>query len=120
MPKEALSFVLQSWEILVGALKRNAAALVHLQEGADELAEVRRQTLRLKTEHQKLQAQVLTASRRLQESIQHGKGLESRLRNALKGVYGGGAEQLIQFGIQPRRESRRKKREEGEGEKREL
>jgi hypothetical protein len=109
VPKDALSDVLQSWDLLAGNLKKNADALPQLQELASDLKEVRQETLRLKSEHQKLQAETLIASRRLQEAVQQGKVVERRLRNHLKGIYGDRAETLIKFGIQPRRDPRKKK-----------
>lgn len=116
MPKDALSDVLQSWDLLAVNLKKYAETHPQLQELASELQEVRQETLRLKSDHRKLQAETLIASRRLQEEIQKGKTVERRLRNHLKGIYGDRAETLIKFGIQPRRDPRRKKdAAEGEG-----
>lgn len=115
MPKDALSDVLQSWDLLAGNLKKHTEAPPLLLDLGSELQEIREETLRLTAEHKKLQAQTQITSRRIQESIQKGKSLERRLRSHLKGVYGHKAETLIQFGIQPRRDPRRKK-EDAEGE----
>lgn len=116
MPKDALSYVLRSWDLLAGNLKKNAEDLPQLQDLGSELQASREETARLISEHKKLQAEALIASRRLQESVQRGKSLERRLRSHLKGVYGDRAEALIKFGIQPRRDPRRKKKEAAEGE----
>jgi hypothetical protein len=115
VPKEALSDVLRSWDLLAGNLKEHAEATPLLLELATELHEMRGETLRLAAEHKKLQAETQITSRLVQESVQKGKSLERRLRSHLKGVYGDKAETLIKFGIQPRRDPRRKKAAEGEG-----
>jgi hypothetical protein len=114
VPKEALSDVLQGWDLLSGNLKKNTQELPQLQELGSELFDIREETLRLSAEHKKLQAETQIASRKLQETVQKGKSLERRLRSHLKGVYGDRAEALIKFGIQPRRDPRRKKGTEGE------
>lgn len=116
MPKEALSDVLQGWDLLAGNLKKHAEVPPLLQELASELQKMREETLRLTAEHKKLQAETQITSRLVQESIQKGKSMERRLRSHLKGIYGDKAEALIKYGIQPRRDPRRKKEgAEGEG-----
>jgi hypothetical protein len=116
VPKEALSDVLQGWDLLAGNLKKHTEVPPLLQELASELQEMRGETLRLTAEHKKLQAETQITSRLVQESIQKGKSLERRLRSHLKGLYGDKAETLIKFGIQPRRDPRKKKETvEGEG-----
>lgn len=115
MPKEALSDVLGSWDLLAENLKKHDEAPPLLLDLATELHDAREETLRLVAEYKKLQAETQIASRQLQESVQKGKSIERRLRSHLKGVYGDRAETLIKFGIQPRRDPRRRK-ETAEGE----
>ena len=115
MPKEALSDVLRSWDLLAGNLEQHDEAPPLLLELGRELQEMRQETLRLASEHKRLQSETQIASRQLQETVQKGKSVERRLRSHLKGVYGDKAETLIKFGIQPRRDPRKKK-ETSEGE----
>ena len=117
MPKDSFGAVLNSWHRLTNAVEKDESSLPNVVELSRELAALREQTIRAKTRHLELVAETLKASRRLRESIAHGKSLESRLRNLIKGLHGSDSTQLHRYGIQPRREPRKRKgKEEGNGE----
>lgn len=113
MPKDAFGAVIQSWNLLAAAVEKEEGYPSHVVELSRELAALREETIRAKARHLDLVAETLKASRHFQESVAYGKVLESRLRNLLKGIHGSDSTHLIRYGIQPRREPRKRK-EKGE------
>jgi hypothetical protein len=116
VPKDSLGAVLRSWNLLTDAVEKNDSPLPQAAELSRELAELRAELLRAKARHLDLLAQTLQASRHLRETTAKGKSVESRLRSLLKGIYGSDSAQLQRYGIQPRREPRKRKEKEEEGE----
>lgn len=117
MPKDSFAAIINNWERLAEAVKKDEGSPPHVAELGSELAMLREQTILAKTQHMSRVAEALTASRHLQESIEYGRSLESRLRNLVKGLHGSDSAQLYRYGIQPRREPRKPKgKEEEKGE----
>lgn len=111
MPRKAFSENNMNWEQLNTRLKERADELPHLQAQRAELEAALERTKALKAEHMGLTAETLRVARELREAVAHASKLESRLRSLLKGTMGDTNEQLYEFGIQPRRPRRRKRRE---------
>src|SRR5262245_1795287 len=95
-----------SWSVLTKALEEDL-----LDPGVDacrrELESALAEVMDRQRQQDLLRGQMATNHTLLQEAIERGKGAEERLRAFLKGIHGGKSNQLIRFGLRPRRARRR-------------
>ncbi len=114
MPRDAYSTTFDSWDLLNSRLLEDGD-IPHLSGQRAELEALLREAREMRAEYLALTSRAREASRKLQELMDRGRNLESRVRASLRGVHGGDNTELLKYGIQPRRQ-RRKKAEGPEGE----
>jgi hypothetical protein len=106
MPKNSYADLTLSWSILTKALENDV-----LEPGVDacrrELESALGEVMERQHRQDVLRGQMVANTRQLHEAIDRGKDAEERLRAFLKGTYGGKSNQLIRFGLRPRRARRR-------------
>ena len=112
MPKSSYADITMSWSILTKSLEEDV-----LDPGVDacrrELEAALAEVLDRQRQQDFLRGQMAANHTHLQETIERGKEAEERLRAFLKGTYGGKSNQLIRFGLRPRRGRRRTAGENG-------
>jgi hypothetical protein len=112
VPKSSYADITMSWSILTKSLEEDV-----LDPGVDacrrELEAALAEVLDRQRQQDFLRGQMAANHTHLQETIERGKEAEERLRAFLKGTYGGKSNQLIRFGLRPRRGRRRTAGENG-------
>jgi hypothetical protein len=99
----AQSNVLQEQPPLAAEPDKAATDLDHLENQRAEL-EIHLDRLKeANTRQAALKARLQQATRDVEEHLDVGRDLSTRLRDAIRGVYGRRGEKLAEFGLQPRR-----------------
>lgn len=111
MPRDAYSTTFDSWDLLNRRLEEDGDIPLLSGQRA-ELEALLREAREMRNEYLALTSRAREASRKLQELMDRGRNLESRLRSGLRGFHGHDNSELLKYGIQPRRR-RRRKTEEG-------
>jgi hypothetical protein len=106
MPGPALSDQITEWTTIERTVETNASALAFLQEDRADLQTERElvEQARLRNKFHRAQAQL--ATRELELHRTKARDIATRMRNSLRGRYGISGEQLVEFGMQPRRFNR--------------
>lgn len=108
MSKESLAKTLRQWERLIAASESNSAELDYLVEEREKLREMVERVKQLKSEQTALTAAKQKVTRDLDAAKEGGREIAVRMRYGIKSRYGYKAEQLVQFGLKPRRTPKRK------------
>jgi hypothetical protein len=107
MPRTAYAVLSHGWRRLHGSLSRwlgeNPGSAPHLGDLAADLERLIEATHRRKLRLKMLEGEVRYEARLLREDLARGKAIESRLRSALKAIFGPTSPLLIPFGIEPLR-----------------
>lgn len=119
MSKESVAKTILQWERLIAASESNSAELDYLATEREELHKMLERLKELKQEQDALTAKKQQVTRDLDAAKEGGREIAVRMRYGIKTRYGYKSEKLIQFGLKPRRVSRKKPRkgekpEEGE------
>lgn len=119
MSKESVAKTILQWERLIAASESNAEELDYLAADREKLRKMLDRVKKLQQKQNALTAQKQQVTRDLDAAKEGGREIAVRMRYGIKTRYGYKDEKLIQFGLKPRRVSRKKPRkgekpEEGE------
>lgn len=110
MPRDSFAMHTYAWQKLVdGFSEADTEAFPHLMTMHAELKAAIEEAFALKGQLEVLNGEVRLMAHRLRDHLEEGKRLEARLRSHLKGTFGGSSNDLIRFGMEPRRARRRRK-----------
>src|SRR5262245_28641187 len=109
MPKQSFAQETVGWNQLAKAVDLHAGELPHLLAQAAELADLVARLYKLSIRQKRLTNQLRLVSSELQEGLEDGRQLASRLRSGVKQVYGFSAPVLGEFGTRPRRRKARRR-----------
>jgi hypothetical protein len=115
MPRHSYAQLFDGWGFLTRSVDALETKEPFVEERRQELATALADSMRLRSQYNKLLGKLQATSEQLQASIAQGKAAESRLRMLLRGTYGSSSPQLIRHGIPPRRAPRRRKGEVAPG-----
>jgi uncharacterized protein (UPF0335 family) len=117
MSKESLATTIRQWERLIAASESNAAELDYLVEEREKLRAMVERVKQLKSEQTALTAAKQQVTRDLDAAKEGGREIAVRMRYGIKSRYGYKAEELVQFGLKPRRTPKKKPRKGGTSKK---
>lgn len=101
MIKRSMDKTQNDWEHLLAGIGSNKEDLPEIEAFC---ASLRIRLADLKAERARrsaMQAEVLRSTRTIQESLERGRDLASRISSYLRAKYGPGSRKLIEFGLQP-------------------
>ena len=110
MSKESVAKTILHWERLIAASESNAAELDYLAADREKLRALVERIKQLKSEQMALTAAKQQVTRDLDATKEGGREIAVRMRYGIKSRYGYKGEQLVQFGLKPRRAYRKKPR----------
>jgi hypothetical protein len=114
MPKQSFAQETDAWRQLASAVDRHAKEMPHLELQAAELADLVDRLSKLRGRQRRLRTQLLLVTGEMQNGLDDGRSLASRLRAGVKQVYGFHAGELNEFGTKPRRRTRRPRNQESD------
>jgi len=91
------------WEVMSANVKPYLAEMPFLQEITGELDAVIVEAQVLNAEQERARARLQEAIRRRQQVEERGESLRRRMASYLQGVFGYTSEELVKFGVQPRK-----------------
>jgi hypothetical protein len=101
-----------SWDLMNSRLRPKIQEMPELEPEQKALETVLVEARGLQAEQELLRARLREMVRQRQEAERRGQELRARLASSLRGKFGFSSEELIGYGIQPRRKPRRKKNAE--------
>jgi hypothetical protein len=102
----------RSWEVLNESLESHLPDMPHVQALHDELASLIGTARGLDVEQEEARSRLFDLIHRRQEVERLGEIVRLRVEAHLRGTFGHSSDQLIQFGIRPRRRIRRTRQPE--------
>jgi hypothetical protein len=110
MPKTSFADIVTEWEQLLTKVTANAADLSFLEDNHATLSTVLQAAKDANARQSTFKAQFQQATRDLEQSLQQGGDLATRLRNGIRTRYGLKAEKLADFNLKPRRSGQKAKK----------
>ena len=108
MPGQSFQKIVSFCELLNATLKPQLTEMPHLQDESTELDALVTQAKSLDNEQQVLRGRLREITRLRREAELHGQDLRSRIAAQLRGKMGFANENLLGFGISPRKRTRKK------------
>lgn len=110
MSKESVAKTIAQWERLIAASESNADELGYLAADREKLRKMLDRVKKLDQKQATLSAQKQQVTRDLDAAKDGGREIAVRMRYGIKTRYGYQDDKLIQFGLKPRKPSKRKPR----------
>ena len=110
MPLTSFADVVTDWEQLLTKVTANATDLSFLEDTRVSLATVLQGAKDASARQSTFKAQFQQATRDLEDNLDKGRDLATRLRNGIRTRYGLKAEKLADFNLRPRRQGQTKKK----------
>jgi hypothetical protein len=111
MPNTSFADVMAEWDKLIATTDINKTDLPYLAEIRSQLITVRDGAKEANLRQSAFKAQFQQSTRDLEEFLEKGRDLSTRLRNGVRTQYGLKGEKLTEFGLQPRRKPQKAKAE---------
>ena len=108
MPGQSFQKIVSFCELLNATLKPQLTEMPHLQDESAELDALVAQAKSLSNEQEVLRGRLREITRLRREAELHGQDLRSRIAAQLRGKMGFANENLLGFGIPPRKRTRKK------------
>jgi hypothetical protein len=108
MPGQSFQKIVSFCELLNATLKPQLTEMPHLQDESTELDALVAQAKSLDNEQQVLRGRLREITRLRREAELHGQDLRSRIAAQIRGKIGFANENLLGFGIPPRKRTRKK------------
>jgi hypothetical protein len=108
MPGQSFQKIVSYCELLNSTLKPQLTDMPHLQDESTELDALIAQAKSLDNEQQVLRGRLREITRLRREAELHGQDLRSRIAAQIRGKIGFANENLLGFGIPPRKRTRKK------------
>jgi hypothetical protein len=108
MPGQSFQKIVSFCELLNATLKPQLTEMPHLQDESTELDTLVAQAKSLDNEQQVLRGRLREITRLRREAELHGQDLRSRIAAQIRGKMGFANENLLGFGILPRKRTRKK------------
>jgi len=110
MSKTSFADVVTEWEQLLTKVTANATDLTFLDDSHASLATVLQGAKDASARQSTFRALFQQATRDLEDNLNKGRDLATRLRNGIRTRYGLKAEKLADFNLRPRRNPKAKKK----------
>jgi len=108
MSKTSFADVMTDWEQLLTKVSANATDLSFLEDSRASLATILQGAKDASARQSTFRAQFQQATRDIEDSLNKGRDLATRLRNGIRTRYGLKAEKLADFNLRPRRPGQKK------------
>ncbi len=110
MSKTSFADVMTDWEQLLTKVSANATDLSFLEDSRASLATILQGAKDASARQSSFRAQFQQATRDIEDNLNKGRDLATRLRNGIRTRYGLKAEKLADFNLRPRRPGQKTKK----------